>query len=366
MGTVKTASGTDRAAGFVVPACDDGVMSSTASPDASVLRPKDRLEVLFDELGELMGQRNAIDGRIVDIVAELDRDNLVGMTGARSIAALVAWKTGSSARNAQTIAQLAHRLEEFPRCVAGLREGRLSLDQVGIIAEKAGHGSDEHYVTLAEVATVNQLRTALTLEPRPEPDPEPEPWPEPERSITKTSDEQSTSWRITLPHVDAATFDAALAVAPGCADHRSGNTTTPAASRSRINGRRCQTPPMRSWHWSRPGGTPRWRAAPTDSTPPWSCTSTSKTALRRCTWGRCSATPNADTCPVMPPARCGFTATGNPSAPDAAPARSTAGCVARWSTATAPARCPDAGPPAVCTPTTSATCAVRRVYSDRR
>jgi hypothetical protein len=135
-------------------------MSSIAASDASVLRPKDRLEVLFTELGELMGQRNAIDGRIVDIVAEMDRDNLVGMTGARSIAALVAWKTGSSARNAQMIATLAHRVEEFPRCVAGLREGRLSLDQVGIIAEKAGSGSDEHYVSLAEVATVNQLRTA--------------------------------------------------------------------------------------------------------------------------------------------------------------------------------------------------------------
>ncbi|MGZ5364553.1 MAG: HNH endonuclease signature motif containing protein [Mycobacterium sp.] len=181
-------------------------MSSTATSDAPVLRPVDRLEVLFDELGELMGQRNAIDGRIVDIVAEMDRDNLVGMTGARSIAALVAWKTGSSTRNAQTIATLAHRLEEFPRCVAGLRKGRLSLDQVGIIAEKAGDGSDEHYVTLAEVATVNQLRTALKLEPRPEPEPQPEP----QRSITKTSEEHGTTWRITLPHLEAATFDAAL------------------------------------------------------------------------------------------------------------------------------------------------------------
>ena len=183
-------------------------MSSTATADAPVVRPVDRLEVLFDELGELMGQRNAIDGRIVDIVAEMDHDNLWGMTGARSIAALVAWKTGSSARNASTIATIAQRLPEFPRCAAGLREGRLSLDQVGIIAEKAATGSDEHYAALAEVATVNQLRTALKLEPRPEPDPEP--WREPQRSITKTSDEQSCTWKITLPHIDAATFDAAL------------------------------------------------------------------------------------------------------------------------------------------------------------
>ena len=56
------------------------------------------------------------------------------------------------------------------------------------------------------VATVNQLRTAVKLEPRPEPD-----RPEPQPSITKTSDEEFTCWRIKLPHVDAAKFDAALA-----------------------------------------------------------------------------------------------------------------------------------------------------------
>ena len=128
--------------------------------------------MLFDELAELTGQRNAIDGRIVEIVAELDRDELCGATGARSIAAVVAWKTGSSTTNANTIATIAHRLAEFPRCAQGMREGRLSLDQIGVIADRAAEGSDEHYAELAAVATVNQLRTALKLEPRP-PNPNP-------------------------------------------------------------------------------------------------------------------------------------------------------------------------------------------------
>ena len=98
----------------------------------------------------------------------------MGLTGARSVAALVAWKLGCLG-NAHTITTVAHRLEEFPRCAQGMREGRLSLDQVGVIAERAGEGSDEHYAELAAVATVNQLRTAVKLEPRPEPDPRPEP-----------------------------------------------------------------------------------------------------------------------------------------------------------------------------------------------
>jgi hypothetical protein len=169
--------------------------------------PSDRLEVLFEELAQLAGQRNAIDARIVEIVAEMDRGDLCGVTGARSVAALVAWKLGLSSGTARTFTTVAHRLEEFPTCAAAMREGRLSLDQVGVLAARAGQGSDEHYAQLAAVATVSQLRTAVKLEPRPDP----EPRPQPPASITKTGDEQSVCWRIALPLLQAAKFDAALA-----------------------------------------------------------------------------------------------------------------------------------------------------------
>ena len=157
----------------------------------------------------MAGQRNAIDGRIVEIVAEIDRDGLWGLTGARSLSAMVAWKLALTSATAGTITTVAHRLAEFPRCAEGMREGRLSLDQVGVIAGQAAEGSDEHYAELAVVATVTQLRTAVKLEPRPEP--ESDPRPEPKASITKTSDEQGSCYRITLPALEAAKFDAALA-----------------------------------------------------------------------------------------------------------------------------------------------------------
>src|SRR6201991_1985455 len=144
-------------------------MSSTACYDEAVVTVHDRLEVLFEELAELAGQRNAIDGRIVEIVAEMDRDELCGATGARSVAALVAWKLGLSSGTAHTITTVASRLEEFPRCAQSMREGRLSLDQIGVIAGRAGQGSDAHYAELARHASVSQLRTAVKLEPRPDP-----------------------------------------------------------------------------------------------------------------------------------------------------------------------------------------------------
>ncbi len=184
-------------------------MSSMPAPVAAELSPAQRLEVLFEELAELTGQRNAIDGRIMDIVAEIDHDGLWGGTGVRSISALVAWKTGVSPRNADTVVAIADRLEAFPRLTQGLRQGRLSLDQVGVIAENAADGSDEHYIELAEVATVTQLRTAVSLEPRPDPAPRPEPQP----SITKTPTGpggEHVTWKITLPRVESAKFEAAV------------------------------------------------------------------------------------------------------------------------------------------------------------
>ena len=181
--------------------------SAAASLVDDEVSPKERLAELFEQIAELTGQRNAIDAQIVDIVAEIDHGGLAGMTGARSISALVAWKTGVSPRNAKTIAAVAARGEQFPRCVAGLREGWLSLDQVGVLAERAADGSDDHYVELASVATVTQLRKAVGLEPRPDVSPKPQP----ERAISRTDHGESVTYRITVSKIEAAKVDAALA-----------------------------------------------------------------------------------------------------------------------------------------------------------
>lgn len=181
-------------------------MSTTATSFATGVSPVQRLEVLCEEMAELCGQRNAIDGRLVQIVAEIERDELCGMTGARSLSSFVAWKTGITPHNADTMVAVARRRHEFPQCTQALSEGRLSLDQVGVIAERAADGSDEHYAEFAASATVSQLRTAIKLEPRPEP----EIPPEPRRAITKDEHDDYTTYRITLPRVEAAKLDAGL------------------------------------------------------------------------------------------------------------------------------------------------------------
>ena len=56
-------------------------MSSTAYPSCTGNVADERLEVLFEEFSELAGQRNAIDGRIVEIAAEIDARRAVGCHG---------------------------------------------------------------------------------------------------------------------------------------------------------------------------------------------------------------------------------------------------------------------------------------------
>ena len=86
------------------------------------------------------------------------------------------------------------------------------------------------------MATVSQLRTAINLEPRPEREAGPPPQP----SITKTSTEELTCWRITLAPLDAATFDAALAA------HREALITE--WKRDRGHGTSENAPPMSGTH----------------------------------------------------------------------------------------------------------------------
>lgn len=176
-------------------------------PVAPTLEPSQltRLDALFERMAELQGQRNAIDAELVDVVTELDRTEVWAITGCRSVEQCVAWKTGSSSAHARAMVAVARRAEELPRCTAAFREGRASLDQVSTIAERAADGTDEHYAALIEVATVAQLRTALKMAPRRKPTPD-----DPERSVTKITDDEFSYWRIKLPHVEAAVFDAAL------------------------------------------------------------------------------------------------------------------------------------------------------------
>ncbi|MEQ0781795.1 hypothetical protein ABLN82_20315 [Mycobacterium tuberculosis] len=78
----------------------------------------------------------------------------------------MAWKMGCSSGNAHTIATVA--AVPAPALRPGYAGGAVVAGSGWVTRGGAGEGFGMRIMQLAGVATVNQLRTALKLEPRPE------------------------------------------------------------------------------------------------------------------------------------------------------------------------------------------------------
>lgn len=292
-------------------------MSAIASAEPAATSFDERLGELFDELAELTGQRNAIDGRIVEIVAEIERDQLWGATGARSIPALVAWKTGVSPSRAETIAAVAHRLEELPQCVAGLREGKLSLDQSASLhnGRLTVPMPTSRSWPSARLSASCVLRSNSNPSRNLNPSPTPMPMPMSPHPI-RVRGRRSPRSPMSSTRIGRSGFRMLRRRHSRRPFNRIGTHSSPTGSNGSrpIGGRRCPRPPTHSCAWWRPVGTPRPLPARTGNAPRSSSMSMRTTLSPHCIWGRCSPTPTADSCPAMPPARRGSTATAVPSA----------------------------------------------------
>jgi len=131
----------------------------------------------------------------VEIVAQVDRDEVVrGATGARGwVAGVGGLEDRSSSVNAHTIATVARPAGgRFPRCAHGMRMADCRWISSGVIAARAGEGSNEHYAELArwqrspaahrgQAGTATRSRSSTRTAP----------------SINKTSDEEFTQLAIT-------------------------------------------------------------------------------------------------------------------------------------------------------------------------
>jgi len=189
-----------------------GDMSASTVLEPPGITPAEaRFEAISAELAELCGQQNAITGRIVELLAEVAgaEDELLGGTGVRSLEHFCTWQLGVSEGRAKSLAAIARRMDELPETTGLLREGRLSEDQVAVIARKAPEGTDSHYAGLAPRCTVSQLRRALRAAPKPTA-PDPAPPSVPENEVSAFWDDDGWICRARLSKVDGAIAEAAL------------------------------------------------------------------------------------------------------------------------------------------------------------
>jgi hypothetical protein len=101
-----------------------GVMSGVSEGEK-------RVRAVESEVAVRAGRLNAVDGELVDLVAELHRS---GGCGGLSPARWLAWRLGSSRDTAGAVAAVAARVEELAVTIGALRRGELSVDRAAVVA----------------------------------------------------------------------------------------------------------------------------------------------------------------------------------------------------------------------------------------
>ncbi len=128
-----------------------------------------------DRVAGLAGSRNLADSALIDMIADVIFSGQWRISGINSEHHWVAYKLGMSRRQAARLIVVAERRDELPYAFAEFTEGRLSLDQMLLIARFCPTGYDETLAEMAVNATIPQLRRIMRDYEFPDPNPEPDP-----------------------------------------------------------------------------------------------------------------------------------------------------------------------------------------------
>ena len=120
-------------------------------------------------VGSLSGQVAQLHAQLVATTAQIIADDAWVGDGIRSVEHFLEFRTGLDRTTVRKLTMIAQRVDELPEAIALLNEGRLTLDQVAVLADRvpATHSAD--VTKFAENATVTQLRRGLAgwfAEPR--------------------------------------------------------------------------------------------------------------------------------------------------------------------------------------------------------
>lgn len=120
-----------------------------------------RQRVLWDRTAAVAGRLNRAHAELVQIAGELIEDGHWGDGGFRSPEHYLVVRAGLSPERARDVVRVARRRTELTVASAALDDGRLSLDQVAVVARvPASH--QQSVTEFARHATVPQLRRAVS------------------------------------------------------------------------------------------------------------------------------------------------------------------------------------------------------------
>ena len=112
------------------------------------------------ELGEIAGQLNLLNARLVATADRVSASGEWRENGMKSPAQYLAWRLGLSPERARQIVRVAEHRSSFPTIVGAFDRGELSLEQV-VEVVKAPAWADAQLLDIASISTVTKLRRAM-------------------------------------------------------------------------------------------------------------------------------------------------------------------------------------------------------------
>ena len=174
----------------------------------------DRLEEVTAVARQMAADIASAQAELVEVVHAADQ---LGPAQGMTMQRWLSWQLGMSTGEVRKLVGLSRRLPDLPLLSAAFSQGRLSEDSTLVLAEVATPENESKLVSLAEVATANQLKTlAARFKAQPEPPSEgesPRPKPTPKREDEFTShfdDEGRYRFRGDVSATFGATFESAL------------------------------------------------------------------------------------------------------------------------------------------------------------
>jgi hypothetical protein len=135
-------------------------VTARATPSA---RERDTVQRdLWRRTAEVAGRLNRAHGELVEVAAQVIEGGHWGDGGFRSAEHYLVVRAGLSPAHARDVVAVAQRRVELPDARVALLRGRLSLDQVAVVAHHVPQSHQRSMTDLARHATVPQLRRAVS------------------------------------------------------------------------------------------------------------------------------------------------------------------------------------------------------------
>ncbi|MFT5447613.1 MAG: hypothetical protein ACI9DC_002789 [Gammaproteobacteria bacterium] len=118
-------------------------------------------EVLGERICELAAHLNAANCRLLEMIAQFDREEGWGVDGCNSCAHWLNWKCGIGQNAGREKVRVAHALEKLPLIHASFSKGEISYSKVRAVSRVATPANEDYLLMIAEHGTAAHVETVV-------------------------------------------------------------------------------------------------------------------------------------------------------------------------------------------------------------